>query len=314
VVFAQVGRDDLVDQTSGEAVAAASRIGDGQLLLRTLHLRLVALRGADHGRRREETARAILARADPPLWLTATAELHLVTRLVECGEVPEARRQLAELEARMTDLRDPTVSVQLALTHSALDLFQSRPISPDRIPPALEAMLAQADRDYFEMSLGSLQAVALLQEGALGQAVERLDQLTRVTASTGFAFGLGLALLARGDTRRARPILLETRPPPRDYTWPSTTVTRLQLAIGLTELDVVRAIHHELLPLADELVVSGTTTTVMGAYAGHLGEASLALGERERARSELEHAVALLDHAGAAYWLERARQALAKAT
>ena len=48
-----------------------------------------------------------------------------------------------------------------------------------------------------------------------------------------------------------------------------------------------------------------------GAYDGHLGEASLALDEPDRARRELTAAVELLDRNDAAYWLVRARQALA---
>jgi hypothetical protein len=83
------------------------------------------------------------------------------------------------------------------------------------------------------------------------------------------------------------------------------------LALELGDLPAVRDSRGLLERFSGQLAVGGTTTTIFGAYDGHLGEASLALGEVARARSELTAAVALLERNGAAYWLTRARQALA---
>ena len=100
--------------------------------------------------------------------------------------------------------------------------------------------------------------------------------------------------------------------PSRDYyTWLSAAATRLLLALEVGDLGVVRESRDLLEPFSGQLAVTGTTTNVLGAYDGHLGEASLALGEVDRARLELSAAVRLLERNGAAYWLVRARQALA---
>jgi hypothetical protein len=88
-------------------------------------------------------------------------------------------------------------------------------------------------------------------------------------------------------------------------------VTRLSLARELGDVSIVRESRLLLEPFAGQLAVTGTSTTVFGAYDGHLGEASLTLGEVGRARRELTAAVELLERNGAAYWLTRARQALA---
>ena len=147
--------------------------------------------------------------------------------------------------------------------------------------------------------------------GRLAEFAPVMEQVYAATDVPGFGFGLGLARFARGDLTGAQALLDATPMPSRDYTWLSAAVTRLFLALRLGDLARVRESRELLEPFSGQLAVTGTTTNVFGAYDGHLGEASLALGEPDRARRELTAAVELLDRNGAAYWLVRARQALA---
>jgi len=152
----------------------------------------------------------------------------------------------------------------------------------------------------------------MVETGRLGDFLPVMEQVYAATDVPGFGFGLGLARFATGDIDGARRLLVTTPMPARDYTWLSAAATRLLLALEVGDLAVVRASRDLLEPFAGQLAVTGTTTNVFGAYDGHLGEASLALGEVDRARGELTTAVRLLERNGAAYWLVRARQALAK--
>ena len=154
-------------------------------------------------------------------------------------------------------------------------------------------------------------AVVMVETGRLGDFLPVMERAYAATDVPGFGFGLGLARFATGDVDGARRLLVTTPMPSRDYTWLSAAATRLLLALEVGDLGVVRESRDLLEPFSGQLAVTGTTTNVLGAYDGHLGEASLALGEVDRARLELSAAVRLLERNGAAYWLVRARQALA---
>lgn len=311
VVLAQTGREDEVDPVSSRALAAAERLGDPAVARRVLHLRLLALQGQDFVEQRAETARRLLAEPDLSSQLRAIAQLYLFDHLVERGRVPEARALLAEIDALLRDLHNPTLAMQAAVAHVGLDLFQGVP-DPARHFEPVRAMLSFGDLAYFEASMLAVRAETLLQEDRLGEEVAWIEEMFRRTGLAGLAYVLAYALTDLGERERARRLLVETPMPPRDYHWATAAMCRLHAAIRLGELDIVREVYDAFRPFAGLLHVNGTCSTVDGAYDGHLGEALLALGDHERARAHLGKAVRLLEQAGAGYWLARARQALGK--
>ncbi|WP_432934230.1 BTAD domain-containing putative transcriptional regulator [Microbispora sp. CA-135349] len=313
VVLAQTGREDEVDAVASQAVAAAERLGDPALLRRVLHLRLLAMQGQDFIEQRAETARRLLAEPDLSSQLRAIAQLHLVVDHVEHGRVPQARALLAETDALLRDLHNPALALQAAIAHVGLDLFQGVP-DPARHYEPVRATLSFSDLAYFEVGMLAVRAETLIQEDRFGEEAEWVEEVFRRTGMAGLAYVLAYALADRGEHERARRLLRETPLPPRDYHWAMAAMCRLHAAIRLGETDIVREVYDAFRPFAGLLHVSGTCTTIDGAYDGHMGEALLALGDREGARAHLRKAVRLLEQAGAGYWLARTRQALDKCT
>ncbi|WP_214416897.1 BTAD domain-containing putative transcriptional regulator [Sphaerisporangium fuscum] len=313
VVLAQTGREDEVDPVSSQAVAAAGRLGDPALLRRVLHLRLLAMQGQDFIEQRAETARRLLAEPDLSSQLRVIAQLHLVVHLVEHGRVPQARALLAEIDTLLRELHNPMLALQAAVAHGGLDLFQGVP-EPARHFEPVRATLSFADLAYFEATMIAVRAETLIHEDRLGEEAAWVEEMFRRTGLAGVGYALAYALAGLGEHERARRLLRETPPPPRDYHWAIAATCRLHAAIRLGDLDVAREVYDAFRPFAGLLLVNDTCTTVSGAYDGHMGEALLALGDREGARAHLREAVRLLERAGAAYWLTRARQALGKCT
>ncbi|MCC5581058.1 AAA family ATPase [Microtetraspora sp. AC03309] len=313
VVLAQTGREDEVGPVSSQAVAAAERLNDPAPLRRVLHLRLLAMQGQDFIEQRAETARRLLAEPDLSSQLRVIAQLHLVVHLVEHGRVPQARALLTEIDMLLRDLHNPTLAMQAAVAHVGLDLFQGVPDPTHHFEP-VRATLSFTDLAYFEVSMLAVRAETLIHEDRLGEEVAWVEEMFRRTGLAGPAYALAYALAELGEHERARRLLRETPPPPRDYHWAMATMCRLHAAIRLGEPDVAREVYDAFRPFAGLLHVNGTCTTVDGAYDGHMGEALLALGDREGALAHLREAVRLLEQAGAGYWLARARQALDKCT
>jgi DNA-binding SARP family transcriptional activator len=308
------GREPEVDPTSARAVAAALALGDPELVRRVQHLRLIALRGQDFVEQRAATARDILALPNLTPSLRLVADVHLVSYAVEHGDVPDARRRLVDVRRGAEALRDPTLLRQVASIDVGLEIFAGHHEEALATLDDLAAGSDHLDPVYFQAAELGQRAVVMLETGRLGDFAPVMEQVYAATEVPGFGYGLGLARFARGDLDGARELLETTRMPTRDYTWLSAALTRLMLAREVGDLPTVQESRLLLEPFAGQLAVTGTTTNVFGAYDGHLGEASLALGEVERARRELTAAVALLERNGAAYWLTRARQALANCT
>ncbi|MEO3781764.1 BTAD domain-containing putative transcriptional regulator [Actinocorallia sp. B10E7] len=341
VALAQTGGAARLDAATAEAVAAAERLAlvsgdgartgpdvddgsehrstsaigrpDGELLSRVLHLRLIALTGQDFAEQRADTARRLLAHPGLSPQLGVIARIHLASHLVEHGRMPQARALLDETDALLDELHNPTLTCQLAIMHTGLDLFQRRP-EPFRHMERVERMLSTGDRGYFEVAMSSQLLHSLLEEDRLGDELPLVREAYERTGATGVGHALAYGLARRGEHDRARTLLRGLGLPPRDYTWSSTAMCRLHVAILLAETEIIREVHDLFLPFAGRLLVSGACTNVAGAYDGHLGEALLALGDRAGARARLESAVSLLDRSGGTYWAARARQALDKAT
>ena len=66
-------------------------------------------------------------------------------------------------------------------------------------------------------------------------------------------------------------------------------------SVALGERGVIADSRDALAPFSGGLCVNGVTSSIIGAYDGHLGEAELALGELDTARDRLTAAVDLLE-------------------
>ena len=300
-----------IDPVTNRAIEAARALGDPDLLIRVVHLRLVAMRGPDFIADRAHTARRLLSLPGLTPALRLIADLHLVSHHAETGDIGTAKKCSAELEKRAEALRDPTLLRQTHYVQVALAMFEGRYEQAAAHLAGVVASTPLASQRYFQAAEAGVHAQMAYEQDALAGLAPFIDQAYAQTGMAGFAYGLGMAL-AETDPERAKSLLLQTPEPPRDYAWVSATVVRTHLAVRLNELDQVRRCRELLTPFRGGLVVNGTYVSIYGAYDGHLGETALALGDRNTARTELNAAVELLDRAGATYWLRRAREAVAR--
>ena len=311
VLLASRGGWQDVDPVTSGAIQAARASGDPDLLIRVVHLRLIAMRGPDFITERAETARRLRLLPGLPPALMLVADLHLVSHHVETGEIGSAKLRCAELEERAEAFRDPTLLRQTHYVRVALALFEGRYEQAAAHLSGVVDRTPSASQRYFQAAEAGVHAQMAYEQDELEGFAPFIEQAYAQTGMPGFAYGLGVALL-NTDPERARSLLLRTPEPPRDYAWVSATVVRTHLAVRLGELDQVRRCRELLTPFRGGLAVNGTCLSIYGAYDGHLGETSLALGDRDTARTELTAAVELLHRSGARYWLRRARAALAR--
>jgi hypothetical protein len=302
-------------------VGALSPTTEPSSAARIRHLRLISLRGQDFIAERAAAAAALHSQPGLSPSLRAIAELCLASHEAECGRLPAALDSFGSIERQARELRDPALLRQIGGTRAGLDIFAGRhrealelldslsePGSLYRIGDAPESIA-------FVISEFAQRCLAMWELGRLELIIDAAESVHAATRLAGQAYLLGLCLLERdadGDRLRARLLLRGTAMPPPDFTWLTAALTRLHLALGLDELEVVEECQEALAPFSGGLCVNGVTSSIIGAYDGHLGESLLALGRVSAARSRLAAAVDLLERNGAAYWLERARQALAK--
>ncbi|GAA3609227.1 BTAD domain-containing putative transcriptional regulator [Microlunatus ginsengisoli] len=321
VLLAASGREAEVLAAADAALGADLAWTEPGLALRIRHLRLIGLRGQDF--MAERAAAAADLRAQPGLspTLRAIADLCLASHEVEQGRLPAALPSFEAVERQARELRDPALLRQIGGTRAGLEIFAGRHAAalglldglstggpPYRIGSAPESRA-------FAVSEVAQRCLAMWELGRLDEIVDVAESVYAATRLAGQAHLLGLCLLQRdadGDRQRARSLLHATPMPPRDFTWLTAALTRLQLAVALGERGVIADSRDALAPFSGGLCVNGVTSSIIGAYDGHLGEAELALGELDAARDRLAAAVDLLERNGGAYWLERARQALAK--
>ncbi|MBV9832601.1 MAG: AAA family ATPase [Marmoricola sp.] len=308
VIMTVTGREADIEETSDAAVAVAA--GHEDLLTRVLHLQLVSMRGPDFVERRAEVSRLLRARPGVPPTLVLVADLHLASHEVEHGRSEAARRALPDLLRRAEALRDPVLIRQVTQMQVAFLVFAGHHDEALATIAEVAARTSSVDPRYFQAAEATLHVLVALERDALPEMAPLLELVHAETRMSGFGYVLGLAV-AETDPDRARR-LLAAPPPARDYTWLTSTLVRMRLAIALGDRAVVEECEALFAPFSGQLLVNGTCTCVIGAYDAHLGEAALALGRPAEARRRLEDAVALLEANGAAYWLDRARQVLAK--
>ncbi len=308
VIMAVTGQERDIDPVSAAAVKAAA---DDDLLLRVLHLRLIAMRGPDFIEQRAEVAEQLRSLPGVTSSITLVADMHLASHQAELGNLPATRAALPGLEARAERLRDPMLLRQVTHMQVAVEMFSGHYEEALARLAEITERTAAVDPRYFQAAEVGVQTLMAYEQQKLDSYLPLLETVYDQTRLPGFAYALGLAI-ADEEPERARTLLVETPLPARDYSWVGALMSRLQLAVLLGETDTLRECQALFSRFSGGLVVNGTCTSLMGAYDGHLGEAALALGEHDRARALLGDAVGLLDRCGADYWLERARQALAK--
>ncbi|OHV35525.1 transcriptional regulator [Parafrankia soli] len=313
VLESHVGRMAEAERAGALAVAAARDVADDPALLpRVLHLRSLTVTGVDYAEHRHACARELASLPSTPPELLVGAHLTLVDNLVRFGHVARARVALDEADTMITRLGSPTLAYQAAIMRAALLAFSGELEESADVATAAVGRLGLAAQNGVESSFVANVIDRALQAGTLARLA---DTLARSLASTGIEAlrgSLALALAAAGRPEAGRAALAEMRLPPRDYTWLSAVVMRLNAAVALGVLDTVEEDIAHLRPHSGELASLGTCTAVVGAVDSHLGEAYLALGDHMAAREHLTAALALLEANDSPYWTARAHQALAK--
>jgi DNA-binding SARP family transcriptional activator len=295
---------------SREALAGARSRGDPQLLARLLHLRLVALDSADHLLESWEPATE-LASLGAGGEHTLFAQLTLVAVLVMRGELAEAWALLEAVQPQIDALRSLRFAVQAGFCRAGLLAFTGRLEESVELVAGLGAQLHPSQNSFLELILLVNRFDVHLQEGRLQALTDGLRAAAERTGIPIYRTLLAYAEARCGDAGRARDTLRRDSPPPRDYTWLGRAVLRLDTAVLLEDRGETARLRALLLPFGRRLAV-GRDIIVLGAVAGHLGEAALLLGEHDRAREELCEALELLERCGSPYWARRAREALAR--
>ena len=167
VLLASRGDWQDIDPVTNRAIEAARALGDPDLLIRVVHLRLVAMRGPDFIADRAHTARRLLSLPGLTPALRLIADLHLVSHHAETGDIGTAKKCSAELEKRAEALRDPTLLRQTHDVQVALAMFEGRYEQAAAHLAGVVASTPLASQRYFQAAEAGVHAQMAYEQDAL---------------------------------------------------------------------------------------------------------------------------------------------------
>jgi DNA-binding SARP family transcriptional activator len=313
LVFMEQG--DRATVIAGEAHAMARRIGEPVALaaaLMSLHAAQQHVAFAAERRRFAEEALAIAGELEDDE-LAALVRHWLVYDLVELGDLEEARRRWAELEALADRLRQPLYRHSALAWRGVWAGLAGRFDEAERLAHA-SVELAERAGDPDARAHFTAQLVAVRREQ--GRLHELLEPIARFAAGEGpvalhWRALLALAHLDSGDVAAARAAVRaaggeHVAAIPRTMFWLSTAVALGEAAAVLGDVASAGALYPALVPHADRLAQSSFTGCA-GSVERVLGRLAATLDRRQAAEAHFEAALARHDAIGAPALAARTR-------
>jgi DNA-binding SARP family transcriptional activator len=180
-----------------------------------------------------------------------------------------------------------------------------------------EAAYLEASADMRRRGSYNPDAAELVALVTLRMSQDRMAELVEPTGHAAAEFGSFavdmhvLALLAAGDTHRARAAWRERSPCRRDIFWLICMAMQAYGAIGLGELEEAEAAYAELAPWESQLAGASSAAFTVGPVAQVLGDLAGALGRPQDAASHYQKAAKVATRVGSRPWLEAAQRHLA---
>jgi pentatricopeptide repeat protein len=302
-----------------ESVAMARRIGEPDALmvaLMSLHAALLHVAHTPERRRLLEEALALAGELEADE-RAALGRHWLVYDLVELGELDEARRRHAELDALARELRQPLYQHSTLAWRCVWAGLAGRFEEGERLARA-SLELAEGAGDVHAHMHFTAQLFALRREqGRLDELLEDVERLSagEGPSAQGWRAWLPLAALDAGDEARARAALddalaggLERVPP--TLSWLSTVASLAEAAATLRSPHVAE-LRTALAPYGERLV-QASFTGCAGSVHRLLGRLAAAQGDRDAAAGHLEAALERHEALGAAPLQARTRCDLAE--
>jgi tetratricopeptide (TPR) repeat protein len=249
--------------------------------------------------------------------LAALGRHWLVFDLVELGELQEARRRHAELDALARDLRQPLYQHSTLAWRCVWAGLAGRFDEAERLAREALGLAERAGDPHAHMHFTAQLFTLRREQGRLGELLDDVAALAAAggPASLGWRASLALAALDAGDVPRARAAYEEALADGVDAVPPTLawlpTLAALAEAGAVLRAPGLEALRAALEPHADR-VVEATFTGSAGSVHRLLGRLAGALGDHEAAERHLEAALERHEALGAAPLLARTRCDLAE--
>jgi DNA-binding SARP family transcriptional activator len=247
-------------QLSADAVAMARRLGDAETLAMALMSRHVALLHIEHLDARLRLSDEVVALTGEHRALRAEALHWRLLDICEMGASEEARRDLAELTALATELRQPllehlAIGWEGVLAHLAGDVAAAERIASRSFKLAGRAQVGHAN-SYLAGMLYTLRR----QQDRVGEMLPSMATLADGgSASITWSAALALAQVETGavEQGRARYAKLAAdgaRAVPHDWFWFLAVVLLAETACALRDREGARELYGLLAPYAERFV------------------------------------------------------------
>lgn len=310
------------DALAVEAVASARRLGRPAVLAATLWAGRVGLWGPRNTEARlahtDQVVAAAAAARDADQELRARLD-----RVTDHYELGDRRAVGAELEAARSlsaRLAQPYWSWRVAAWDALGTLVDGRFDAAEA--GAAAALVARADdTDDHALQCYGLQLTCLRlaqgrggeMAGLLASAVERYPMLPSYRAALAFSLAqAGQEAGARAQFERFAEGGF--RSPPPDSNWAAGMAALAEVCSFLGDAERAEALHAELAPLADKMVVNdafGGGGAFWGSFARLAGLLEATMGRYDEAEGHLRAALEAEARFGAAPWVARTQRALA---
>ncbi|MFF5209025.1 BTAD domain-containing putative transcriptional regulator [Streptosporangium sp. NPDC000396] len=298
------------EQHAREAVEIARRLGDRDLLARTLNNYLLSGWVPDHNAERLLAAEEMLAIPELPRAAQIVARVLRMACLLRAGNLAEWDRELARCERTLAEVRRPELEATVRVAQTARYTVEGRWADA-------EALVGRFGEVRYGSSLWGaeyrrLVALFTCRRGQ-GRVAEMLDELVTAAEQPLMVPLRPVAVLATLDTGKddlARD-LIERWGTEIRQDWIADFLTPVWGLIA-ARLGVPDPgdLYDRLLPYADQLIVCGTGSAGWGSTHQVLAELAARLGRTARAREHARAAVEAHRRLGFAYWEEQSLKLL----
>lgn len=225
--------------------------------------------------------------------LEGVGRLHRLFLRLRAADLPGANEDLARLRALFPRVADPDLRAQMTCVEMTRAIMDARWKDAGRIREQLDDILAGTSLWGFDWVRIVQRLTIARQRGVAPASFDGFEQLAAVAGTELMRPLYALGLVEAGRLDQARRIV-DAGPPvvADDWAWEFTTVVWAEVAAALGTPDPEPYVAL-LEPLADVIVVAGTTIACWGSMHGTLGRLANALGNTEQAIEHLRAALAL---------------------